>query len=63
MKCTTVLHGGVRHRSSTPHESGNKTKKKKNIHTKIVYNILISMHLHETCLHNFLLTNLESVLF
>ena len=27
--CTTVLHGGVCHRTSTPHKSGNKLKKKK----------------------------------
>ena len=24
MMCTTVLHGGVCHRTSTPHKSGNK---------------------------------------
>ena len=29
MKCTTVLHGGVCHRTSTPHKSGNKRKRKK----------------------------------
>ena len=29
MKCTTVLHGGVRHRTSTPHKSGNKIEEKK----------------------------------
>ena len=29
IKCTTVLHGGVCHRTSTPHKSGNKVKKKK----------------------------------
>ena len=23
MKCTTLLHGGVRHRTSTPHKSRN----------------------------------------
>ena len=28
-KCTTVLHGGVCHRTSTPHKSGNKMKRKK----------------------------------
>ena len=28
-KCTTVLHGGVCHRTSTTHKSGNKMKKKK----------------------------------
>ena len=26
---TTVLHGGVCHRTSTPHKSGNKMKEKK----------------------------------
>ena len=32
MMCTTMLHGGVCHRTSTPHKSGNKMKeKKKNI--------------------------------
>ena len=29
MMCTTVLHGGVCHRTSTPHKSGIKTKEKK----------------------------------
>ena len=29
MKCMTVLHGGVYHRTSTPHKSGNKTTEKK----------------------------------
>ena len=29
MKCTTELHGGVCHRTSTPHKSGNKMKEKK----------------------------------
>ena len=27
--CTTVLHGGVCHRTSIPHKSGNKMKKTK----------------------------------
>ena len=32
MMCMTELHGGVCHRTSTPHKSGNKMKeKKKNI--------------------------------
>ena len=31
MMCTTVLHGGVCHRTSTPHKSGNKMKEKKKI--------------------------------
>ena len=29
MKCTTVLHGGVCHRTSTQHKCGNKPKEKK----------------------------------
>ena len=29
MMCTTELHGGVCHRTSTPHKSGNKMKEKK----------------------------------
>ena len=29
MMCTTVLHGGVCHRTSTPHKSVNKMKEKK----------------------------------
>ena len=29
MVCLTVLHGGVCHRTSTPHKSGNKIKEKK----------------------------------
>ena len=32
-KCTTVLHGGVCYRTSTPHKSGNKMKKKKFVGT------------------------------
>ena len=29
MMCMTVLHGGVCHRTSTPHKSGNKMQEKK----------------------------------
>ena len=29
MMCMTELHGGVSHRTSTPHKSGNKMKEKK----------------------------------
>ena len=32
MMCTTVLHGGVCHRTSTPHKSGNKMKEKRKNH-------------------------------
>ena len=31
MMCMTELHGGVCHRTSTPHKSGNKMKEKKKI--------------------------------
>ena len=31
MKCTTELHGGACHRTSTPHKSKNKMQKKKSI--------------------------------
>ena len=31
MMCPTVLHGGVCHRTSTPHKSGNKMKEKKKV--------------------------------
>ena len=36
MECTTVLHGGEYHRTSTPHKSGNQMKGKKK---KIVVNV------------------------
>ena len=49
MMCTTVLHGGVCRRTSTPHKSGNKMKekkKKKVVTMKIVtmYNLLSHQH-------------------
>ena len=31
MKCTTVLHGGVCYRTSTPHKSENEMREKKKI--------------------------------
>ena len=31
MKCTTVLHGGVCHRKSTPHKIENEVSEKKKI--------------------------------
>ena len=34
MVCLTMLHGGVCHRTSTPHKSGNKMKEKKIQHFK-----------------------------
>ena len=37
MKCTTVLHGGVCHRTSTPHKSGDKMKR----------NLLVDIQLYE----------------
>ena len=41
MMCTTVLHGGVCHRTLTPHKSGNKMKEKKDLLTRS--NILLRM--------------------
>ena len=35
MKCTTMPHGGVCYRTSTPHKSGNKMKEKKKAKTGI----------------------------
>ena len=35
MMCTTVLHGGVCHRTSTPHKSGNNMKEKKKFELQI----------------------------
>ena len=42
MMCTTVLHGGVCNRTSTPHKSGNKVKEKKKIR---VYSIMTVQYL------------------
>ena len=39
-KCTTKLHGGVCHRTSTQHKSGNKMKGKKKTH-------LVKDHVYE----------------
>ena len=36
MMCMTELHGGVCHRTSTPHKSGNKMKEKKKKETRRV---------------------------
>ena len=35
MMCMTELHGGVCHRTSTPHKSGNKMKEKKKINISV----------------------------
>ena len=35
MMCMTELHGGVCHRTSTPHKSGNKMKEKKKKKTSV----------------------------
>ena len=42
-KGTTLLHGGVCHRTSTPHETGNKMKSKKKIFKSQI--ILCDSHL------------------
>ena len=41
--CTTVLHGGICNRTSTPHKSGNKVKEKKKIR---VYSIMTVQYLN-----------------
>ena len=47
-KCTTVLHGGVCHHTSTPHKSGNKMKEKK--YNNYIIGIPVSvMHSNEFC--------------
>ena len=40
MMCMTELHGGVCHRTSTPHKSGNKMKEKKKI---ILINLIFNL--------------------
>ena len=40
MMCMTELHGGVCHRTSTPHKSGNKMKEKKKKKVIFVFAIL-----------------------
>ena len=48
MKCTTVLHGGVCHRTSTPHKSGNKMWMRRRSHSNCnglsVHKISWDMH-------------------
>ena len=46
MMCTTVLHGGVCHRTSTPHKSGNKMKEKEKKKKTILY---YSIKLRQRC--------------
>ena len=46
MMCTTLLHGGVCHRQSTPHKSGNKMKEKK----KTKYDNKVSETSNKCCL-------------
>ena len=41
MMCTTVLHGGACHRTSTPHKSENKMKEK----NKVGVNFVVSYYL------------------
>ena len=43
MKCTTVLHGGVCQRTSTPHKCGNKMKEKKKIELLIYLAYLVNI--------------------
>ena len=39
MMCTTVLHGGICHRTSTPHKSENKVKRKEEDSSLVFYYI------------------------
>ena len=41
MMCSTVLHGGVCHRTLTPNKSGNKMEKKKNVYIMIHISITL----------------------
>ena len=43
MMCTTVLHGSVFNRTSTPHKRGNKVKENKKIR---VYSIMTVQYLN-----------------
>ena len=42
MMCMTELHGGVCHRTSTPHKSGNKMKEKKKCYRELTVSIIVS---------------------
>ena len=46
MKCTTMLHGGVRHRTSTPHKSGNKMEEKKKCNGRSYIYIYIYIYVY-----------------
>ena len=46
MKCMTVLRGGVCHRTSSPHKSWNKMKRKKK---KSYASVRLAVH---TCMHS-----------
>ena len=60
MMCTVVLHGGICHRTSTPHKSGNKVKEKKYrllsilVHGRLVKGCQIS---HQSVMHIYTETN------
>ena len=43
MMCMTELHGGICHRTSTPHKSGNKMKEKKKLISSTCYHLDIIM--------------------
>ena len=45
--CTTVLHGGVCHRTSTPHKSGIKMKEKN--FSNLYYNYTVQRHEQRCC--------------
>ena len=43
MMCTTVLHGGVCHHTSTPHKSGTKMKEKKKMLMHEMWPLVITL--------------------
>ena len=54
MMCTTVLHGGVCNRTSTPDKSGNKVKEKKKIrvYSRPIMTVQYLKNVEYTCWHS-----------
>ena len=46
MKCTTVLHGGVYHRTSTPHKSGTREQDEEE---EEVNTLVMQTQTHNSC--------------
>ena len=61
MMCMTELHGGVCHRTSTPHKSGNKMneKKKKKLMIRTWYDYIHSNASTNVCSHSNLVFAIE----